>query len=198
LNFAIRASSVVSAVIGVEFERISQSFRPDPAGRCLNRPCDLSELMTRDVISKMPGEEGDDPKNKRRVFGISKCRTGIEAPPHDFYIKAAPTDRDPDRAVTVFGEYLDGITVDDLTKSAKEAGRPPDALEAAKNFLRDVLDDGPVEGWRVETMSDARKISRATLRRACKELGVEKSGAAGQKGKSMWQIQPKLSLVAQN
>jgi hypothetical protein len=29
-------------------ERISQSFRPDPAGRCLNRPCDLSELMTRD------------------------------------------------------------------------------------------------------------------------------------------------------
>jgi len=30
-------------------ERISQSFRPDPAGRCLNRPYDLSELMTRDT-----------------------------------------------------------------------------------------------------------------------------------------------------
>jgi hypothetical protein len=26
-------------------ERISQSFRPDPAGRCLNRPSDLSELI---------------------------------------------------------------------------------------------------------------------------------------------------------
>jgi hypothetical protein len=26
-------------------ERISQSFRPDPADRCLNRPCDLSELI---------------------------------------------------------------------------------------------------------------------------------------------------------
>ena len=32
----------------VRIERISQSFRPDPASRCLNRPCDLSELMTRD------------------------------------------------------------------------------------------------------------------------------------------------------
>ena len=30
------------------FERISQSFRADPASRCLNRPCDLSELMTRE------------------------------------------------------------------------------------------------------------------------------------------------------
>jgi hypothetical protein len=24
-----------------QIERISQSVRPDPAGRCLNRPCDL-------------------------------------------------------------------------------------------------------------------------------------------------------------
>jgi len=30
-------------------ERIAQTFRPDPAGRCLNRPCDLSELMTPDT-----------------------------------------------------------------------------------------------------------------------------------------------------
>jgi hypothetical protein len=29
----------------IERISLSQSFRPDPADRCLNRPCDLSELI---------------------------------------------------------------------------------------------------------------------------------------------------------
>jgi hypothetical protein len=38
---------LVDNAVDTRIETISQSFRPDPAGRCLNRPCDLSELMTR-------------------------------------------------------------------------------------------------------------------------------------------------------
>ena len=30
-------------------ERLSQQLRPDPAGRGLNRPCELSELMSRTI-----------------------------------------------------------------------------------------------------------------------------------------------------
>ena len=28
---------------------LSQHLRPDPASRCLNRPCELSELMSRTI-----------------------------------------------------------------------------------------------------------------------------------------------------
>jgi AAA domain len=149
------------------------------------------------VISRMPGEE-DNLKNRRRVFGVSKCRVGVEASPHDFYIKTSPTLKDPDRAVTEFGQYLDNITADDLTKSPKDGGRPDDVREVAKEFLRETLRDGPVEGRRVERMASARNVSLSTLRRACDEVGVDKSKAAGQKGVSKWSLRAKLSLVAQN
>ena len=32
-------------------EELSQHLRPDPASRCLNRPCELSELMARTIAS---------------------------------------------------------------------------------------------------------------------------------------------------
>ena len=34
------------AVVG-HIERLSQQLRPDPASKCLNRPCELSEFMSR-------------------------------------------------------------------------------------------------------------------------------------------------------
>jgi len=38
---------LIDGAVDGHIERLSQQLRPDPAGRCLNRPCDLSELMTR-------------------------------------------------------------------------------------------------------------------------------------------------------
>ena len=31
-------------------DELAQQPRPDPASRCLNRPCDLSELMSRTTV----------------------------------------------------------------------------------------------------------------------------------------------------
>ena len=47
----------ISAYVGQLFdgavdsriEKLSQQLRPDPASRCLNRPCELSELMSRAI-----------------------------------------------------------------------------------------------------------------------------------------------------
>jgi hypothetical protein len=47
----------ISAYVGQLFdgavdsriEKLSQELRPDPASRCLNRPCELSELMSRAI-----------------------------------------------------------------------------------------------------------------------------------------------------
>lgn len=40
---------LVDSAVDARIEIISQSCRPDPAGRCLNRPCELSELMSRTI-----------------------------------------------------------------------------------------------------------------------------------------------------
>ena len=44
---------LVDGAVDKRIETISQSFRPDPASRCLNRPCDLSELMTRETWPRL-------------------------------------------------------------------------------------------------------------------------------------------------
>ena len=40
---------LVDTAVDARIETISQSFRPNPASRCLNRPCELSELMSRTI-----------------------------------------------------------------------------------------------------------------------------------------------------
>lgn len=37
------------SAVDAQIERLSQSFRSDPASQYLNRPCELSELMSRTI-----------------------------------------------------------------------------------------------------------------------------------------------------
>ncbi len=38
---------LVDGALDGHIERLSQQLRPDPASKCLNRPCELSEFMSR-------------------------------------------------------------------------------------------------------------------------------------------------------
>jgi hypothetical protein len=40
---------LVDGAVDQRIEKLSQQLRPDPASRCLNRPCELSELMSRTI-----------------------------------------------------------------------------------------------------------------------------------------------------
>jgi hypothetical protein len=40
---------LVEGAVAGHIENLSQRLDPNPAGRCLNRPCDLSELMSRSL-----------------------------------------------------------------------------------------------------------------------------------------------------
>ena len=46
-RMAAYVGRLVDSAVDARIEKISQSLRPDPASRCLNRPCELSELMSR-------------------------------------------------------------------------------------------------------------------------------------------------------
>ena len=49
MRISAYVGQLVDSAVDTRIETISQSFRPNPASRCLNRPCDLSELMTREA-----------------------------------------------------------------------------------------------------------------------------------------------------
>ena len=38
---------LLDGAVDGHIEKLSQQLRPDPASRCLNRPCELSEIMSR-------------------------------------------------------------------------------------------------------------------------------------------------------
>ena len=38
---------VLDGAVDGHIEELSQQLRPDPASKCLNRPCELSEFMSR-------------------------------------------------------------------------------------------------------------------------------------------------------
>jgi len=46
-RIAAYVGQLVDDATDAQIEKLSQSLRPDPASQCLNRPCELSELMLR-------------------------------------------------------------------------------------------------------------------------------------------------------
>jgi hypothetical protein len=48
-RIAAYVGQLIDDALDARIENISQNLRPDPASRGLNRPCELSELMTRNI-----------------------------------------------------------------------------------------------------------------------------------------------------
>lgn len=66
------------------------------------------------------------------------------------------------------------IRPEDLEPRPGQAGRPDDARQAAKSFLQQVLADGARPIKEVLATGERRSFSERTLRRAAKDLGLEK------------------------
>lgn len=65
---------------------------------------------------------------------------------------------------------------EDLEPRPGQAGRPDDAKQAAKSFLQQCLADGARPIKEVLAAGEPRSFSERTLRRAAKDLGLEKEG----------------------
>jgi hypothetical protein len=50
-RIAAYVHQLVDNAVDARIETISQSIRPDPASKCLNRPCELSEFMSRTIAT---------------------------------------------------------------------------------------------------------------------------------------------------
>ena len=48
-RIAAYVGQLLDGAVDAHIKKLSQQLRPDPASRCLNRPCDLSELMSQTI-----------------------------------------------------------------------------------------------------------------------------------------------------
>lgn len=133
------------------------------------------------TVGSMP----DDPET--RVMAVTKIN--VTRPPKalTFRITALPdTLSSQDRSKFSWGEFVD-LTSDDIIGGGEHAGKSD--RDDATQFLKDILDDGPLELRKVERMAEARSLSVRTVHRAADEIGVvKKVSGFGKEKHSTWSL----------
>ena len=103
-----------------------------------------------------------------RAVAQPKCSYGKEGPTILFSLKSDLSSQ-PKVIWEGISDQLDAETI--LSRPPAARGRPDNPREDAKKFLKEVLEEGPVEKVRIDRMVEARSISDITLRRAADDLG---------------------------
>ncbi len=128
------------------------------------------------LVAKDPEDEG------RRVLAVTKMNIAPE-PKSLAYRIAVNAEGSP--FLSWEGE-TDLTARDLLAPEEKPRNAPKRGL--AKQFLNDVLKDGPVDQRTIEREAESRDISPETLKRAKKDLGI-RSKKVGQSGPWVWEME---------
>ena len=120
-----------------------------------------------------------------RALVVSKGNNVRKPKALTFSIIDAGHAKDPDRSRFEWGEYIE-VDAEEIVNSKQE--RAP-ALDAAKEFLQNMLANGAIEKSKLEATGETRSFSARTLYNAAKELGVEmKVSGFGKDKKSYWNL----------
>lgn len=117
-----------------------------------------------------------------RVLAPVKNNLAVFPPSLSLALEQAP-DHDVARV-----EWLDtcDLTADELLQG-DSPGRPDDKRQEARDFLNEILSDGPVPAREVKDEADEKGIATMTLRRAKEALNIEKE-KDGFQGEWMWTL----------
>lgn len=132
-------------------------------------------------VGLLLGEHPED--EETRVLAPVKNNLAVFPPAQQFALEQAP-EQDVARV-----EWLDTctLTADDLLRDGSGRGRPDGKKEEARDFLRDILADGPVPQAEVTEKADEQGIATRTLKRAKEALDVE-SEKQGLDGPWLWRL----------
>lgn len=134
------------------------------------------------TVGKMP----EDPNTF--VMAMTKCNLSSQpSKVLTFTVKELPDeDGHRDRSKFIWGEFVEGLTSDDIIRP----GKSDDKKNVAEEFLKDVLDEGEEDVKKLEVMAEKKGIGRRTLHRAAEVLNVTKRLVGFGKGKtSYWSIE---------
>ena len=127
----------------------------------------------------MVGEDPDD--QDRRVLAPVKSNLAAPAPSLSFVLEEAENG-----AVRVRWLGETDVAATDLLSAPRD--EDSSALGEARNFLVDLVQDGPVPYAEVEAAAEQAGINMRTVKRAKKDLGVEshREGEGGRQGGGRW------------
>lgn len=123
------------------------------------------------------GQLPDDPNV--RVMAVTKINVTKAPKALCFTIDEMPNDH----SKFVWGDFVDLSSDDILAFHAKKKGDNSDQIEEAKDFLVEVLDDGPIEQNRLKRMAEKRGYTFKVLQRAAEALGIERFATGAGRGK---------------
>lgn len=125
-----------------------------------------------------------DPKDEtRHILAVSKSNLGPKPPALAYTIEA-----NANNVAVIRWQGTCDYTASDLLHVVSEYDSQS-KLEQACGLLRDTLADTPMPETQVQALADARNISKATLRRAKKVLGVEsKKEGIGEGSEWIWRL----------
>jgi hypothetical protein len=141
--------------------------------------------LARMVLVAAKEEDSD-----RRVFTRAKSNNSIDTGGFNYSIEAVELQSGIVATRVLWGESLEGSSRSILAKVEGDGKEDGDKLRAAKQFLIEMLSNGPAPAK--ELLKYAREgqgISEDTLRRAYKEIGTKPSRVGfGSNGSWMWAL----------
>jgi putative DNA primase/helicase len=177
------ASRIGAAVIGIShFSKGGQGS--DPASRVVGSIAFTAVARVVLVAAKVTGEDGE----QRRILARGKSNIGPDSGGFEYDIAQSEPLPGIHASYIAWGKSVDGTARELLAEPGSGDQSDKSALDAACDFLREVLADGitPVKG--VESEANNAGITKATLRRAKERLGVQpKKGA---EGRWYWRLPP--------
>jgi putative DNA primase/helicase len=135
-------------------------------------------------VAKREEELADDAPE--RVVCRVKSNLGPDDGGFSYCVEQVPVENHPgiEASVIKWGDRLEGSARDilKLVEASSETGRAPTQKQSAKDFLFDLLRDGPLPQFLVEDEAKQQGISIATLRRAKKEMSIKVRKIGGRYG----------------
>lgn len=136
------------------------------------------------LVAKHPGAVDPDTRRDdgRRVIAVSK--SNMKGAPQSLGYRLV--DRDETPVVEWTGP--EKLSADDVVNPSDDGGEKRSLLEEAKEFLTEMLADGPVSVNEINEAAGFNGVSTATLKRAKAALGVEakRQGYGGEGGWHWW------------
>lgn len=180
------------AVLGItHFSKGGQGS--DPAQRVVGSIAFTAVARVVLVAAKVRSEDGEE----KRIFARSKSNIGPDDGGFEYHLEQTEPLPGIQASRIEWGEAVSGSARELLTDPADEssADGTPSARDAARDFLMQLLADGPTPTKTVQAEAKDAGISWATVRRASEELTVIKRKS---EGGWYWSLPKLLTQVAQD
>jgi len=166
----------------------------DPASRVVGSIAFTAVARVVLVAAKSPTDDNEN----RRVLARSKSNIGPDDGGFEYHIDQAEPLPGIQASYIAWGGSVAGSARELLAEPEQpqgDAGEKKSALDAAADFLRQVLDDGPAQTAFIEGEAKSAGVSWASVRRAGDSLNVIKQKGMG--GNWYWRLPPQINQLAQ-